>query len=137
MKSTKPYYEKSIEGLLKNTSKTDGGCLIWKGAKGSNGYAHAIIGGKYVIVSRYVLQSMTEDKKPKSIYACHTCDNPSCINPSHLFWGTNKENIKDAQSKGRFRIAKHGTRSRYVSGCKCRLCLDAEAEYARKRRGLS
>jgi hypothetical protein len=34
--------------------------------------------------------------------ACHTCDNPPCCNPAHLFPGTNSDNVQDALSKGRF-----------------------------------
>lgn len=125
--------EKSLEGLLNHTTINNNGCMVWNGAKGDNGYAHAVISGKYVIVSRYILETASGNTF-KNKYACHACDNPSCINPSHLFWGTNKENIVDAQKKGRFPIAKHGTRAKYVSGCKCGLCLDAESKYARDRR---
>ena len=38
--------------------------------------------------------------------ACHTCDNPSCVNPEHLFWGTVQENALDASIKGRSNIPK-------------------------------
>ena len=40
---------------------------------------------------------------PEGRYICHTCDNPPCCNPAHLFVGTPSENVKDAVAKGRWR----------------------------------
>jgi len=36
-----------------------------------------------------------------AMMACHTCDNPICCNPGHLWWGTAAENMQDASAKGR------------------------------------
>lgn len=130
-KSTKPL-DKSLSGILKHTTP-DGECMIWNGATGSNGYGHINYGGKSWTVSRLVMVLSGVNLRPDQ-YACHTCDNPSCINPDHLFPGTNQENILDAQNKGRVNTAKHGTRSMYHNGCKCSECLSAEASYAKQRR---
>ena len=40
---------------------------------------------------------------PCGALLCHTCDNPNCVNPEHLFVGTQKDNMQDASAKGRHR----------------------------------
>jgi hypothetical protein len=126
-------FEHTLEGLLGNTTRLDNGCMIWNGAKRSSGYGSIQWGDKNTTTSRVVLE-LVYGKQGNDIYACHTCDNPSCINPEHLFPATNSDNLKDAQQKGRMRTAQHGTRAKYVTGCKCESCLKAEADYARNRR---
>ena len=54
------------------------------------GIVHRI---SYIIKNGYI---------PKDMIICHRCDNPTCINPNHLFVGTNIDNIKNAINKGRF-----------------------------------
>jgi hypothetical protein len=47
---------------------------------------------------------MTNGPIPKGMMACHQCDNPGCVRPSHIFIGTASDNMRDMGQKGRHRI---------------------------------
>lgn len=80
-------------------TKTDG-CWEWKGLFGVDGYPLLPWARKMYRANRVsVLLSGREIGKGQ--LACHTCDNPKCVNPDHLFVGTNMDNVRDAISKGR------------------------------------
>lgn len=77
-------------------------CWIWAGSKNKKGYGQIHFEGKTRIAHR-VSYEINIGGIPKNILVCHSCDNPSCINPSHLFLGTNLDNSNDKFSKGRGR----------------------------------
>lgn len=77
------------------------GCWEWQGPKnGPKGYGLIEIDGKKVLAHRW---SYEHHKGPieHGLYVCHECDNPKCVNPSHLWLGTARDNIQDAITKGR------------------------------------
>ena len=85
----------------------DSGCIIFQGAKDGQGYGRYWKNGKSKSVTRAVLAEKLGLEVPTSIDACHTCDNPSCINPEHLWGGTRTQNSLDASKKGRTQGKSH------------------------------
>lgn len=75
-------------------------CIEFKGSKDEAGYGLKTVNGKTRRVTRLVWEHYNGEIPPK-MFVCHTCDNPSCINPFHLFLGTNSDNMKDMYAKGR------------------------------------
>lgn len=77
-------------------------CLAWKFGKDKNGYGKTTYNGKGIRAHRlmYLLYFGAHLDK---LCVCHKCDNPSCINPDHLFLGTNKQNMQDKVKKGRLK----------------------------------
>lgn len=85
--------------LLSKIEKKDNGCWIWKGCRGGN-YGKLTQDRKIIGAHR---ASYLAFKGPieKGKVICHSCDDPFCINPDHLWIGTQKENMQDAKKKGR------------------------------------
>ena len=85
----------------------DSGCIIFQGSKDGLGYGRYLKNGKSKSVTRAVLAEKLGYELPTSMDACHTCDNPSCINPEHLWAGTRTQNLLDASKKGRTQGKSH------------------------------
>jgi len=75
------------------------GCWIWLGCTDKDGYGFVRDQGKNKKVHR-VLYEMMRGALGNRL-ACHTCDVPTCVNPYHIFPGTNSENQIDSVRKGR------------------------------------
>lgn len=75
-------------------------CWVWIGSRNNRGYGEFKINGKAIKSHRYSWILM-HGEIPDNLCVLHRCDNPSCVNPSHLFLGTVEENNQDRERKGR------------------------------------
>lgn len=79
---------------------TESGCWFWLASKTKQGYGDFRIGGKHMLAHRASYEAFN-GPIPDSLHVLHRCDVRCCVNPAHLFVGTNNDNINDSMIKNR------------------------------------
>lgn len=92
--------DRLAEFSVADPSDPAGGCRLWIGAKSRHGYGSLSWKMKRLVAHRAAYECAF-GPIPSGMVVCHRCDVPACINPTHLFIGTQRDNIRDMISKGR------------------------------------
>jgi HNH endonuclease len=78
-----------------------GDCIEWMGSLDGGGYGQFRRQGRLLKAHRHAWEQANGRKITDGLFVLHTCDNRACINPDHLFLGTNQDNMDDMVRKGR------------------------------------
>lgn len=104
-----------------------GPCWEWLGPVNPDGYGKLANSDGQIVGAHRLAYTEWVGPLDADTYACHKCDNPPCINPAHLFPGSNAENLRDMKAKRR--IA-NGTRNGSA------ILTDAQVQEIRALAGL-
>ena len=109
------------EDFFNHVQVLPSGCWFWK-TKTVKHYGSVWFNGKTTGAHK-VAWIITNGPVPDGMQVLHTCDNPPCCNPAHLFLGTNADNAADRHAKGRTKLVEvtpelRAKRSQFMMGNK-------------------
>lgn len=92
---------RTIDDIRKRTKTDADGCWIWTRSINSAGYGTAYFSPTKRIEVAHRLAWILKNGSPGKLHVLHKCDVRACCNPAHLFLGTNADNVRDRDVKGR------------------------------------
>lgn len=86
--------------LDNNVVAAENGCILWQSPRNKGGYGLVTFEKKQMFAHRLAWQR-AYGPIPEGLHVCHHCDTPACVNPNHLFIGSDADNQRDKTLKGR------------------------------------
>ena len=95
--------ERFYEQLPPESERKPDECWEWKAYcnQKRGGYGRIKVCKKQILAHRMAWELANNRKIPEGMYVLHHCDNPPCCNPEHLYLGTNQDNVRDRDTRGR------------------------------------
>lgn len=100
--NSEEYTNELKQRLIQKTVINENGCWLWTGCTKQFDYGVVRAKRKNYLAHRLAYE-IFKNELPGNKYVCHSCDTPRCINPDHLFLGTQTENMFDAKTKKRMK----------------------------------
>jgi hypothetical protein len=150
---------KRVIAFWQNVDQSAGpeACWPWTGSRKDSGYGRLCFDRHQQNAHRVAYQLAT-GHDPGDLIVCHSCDNPPCCNPAHLWVGTHGDNARDKVAKGRWNGNRGGNGYQHRTHCKhgheftpentlivvkagrpcrqCRACNNRHGQEFRQRRAL-
>lgn len=121
--------KKLIERFNSKYIKDVSGCWLWTASVAGKGYGQIKLPGQRKQMYAHRLSYLIhKGEDPGNKQVCHTCDNPRCVNPEHLFLGTASDNLKDMKSKGRSTFGEKNARAKLTESDVKQIIIMLEAK---------